>query len=164
MSRRSWTTIPVAALAAAALALSACGGGDDSGGTSTPAPSTSTPTATTPTTAESTVEVAMNEFNFIPKDATATAGKITINAPNQGKVVHELVLVKTDKAATDLPQANGEVDEDAIPPADIPGEIADVPPGETKSLTVTLPAGRYVMICNVPGHFAAGMYGTFTVS
>lgn len=30
--------------------------------------------------------------------------------------------------------------------------------------TLDLPAGRYELICNLPGHYAAGMYTELTVS
>jgi plastocyanin len=36
--------------------------------------------------------------------------------------------------------------------------------GGTKTLTMTLPAGTYTYYCSVPGHEAAGMKGTLTVS
>lgn len=38
-----------------------------------------------------------------------------------------------------------------------------VPGGESRSLTVNLPAGSYQFYCSVPGHAAAGMVGTLTV-
>jgi uncharacterized cupredoxin-like copper-binding protein len=43
------------------------------------------------------------------------------------------------------------------------GEIADVAPGDTKKGTFKLTAGKYVMFCNLPGHYTQGMYGTLTV-
>ena len=33
-------------------------------------------------------------------------------------------------------------------------------PGETKEVSVNLPAGTYTFICDVPGHEEAGMVGT----
>ena len=30
--------------------------------------------------------------------------------------------------------------------------------GSTGWTTLTLPAGRYELVCNLPGHYAAGMY------
>jgi len=36
--------------------------------------------------------------------------------------------------------------------------------GETKTFTVTLPAGHYVLMCNEIGHYSAGMHMTFTVN
>ena len=41
-----------------------------------------------------------------------------------------------------------------------PGEIPEVAAGKSGKATLKLPAGRYVMYCNIPGHYAAGMYGT----
>jgi FtsP/CotA-like multicopper oxidase with cupredoxin domain len=39
----------------------------------------------------------------------------------------------------------------------------DLPPGETKSVTVEAPPGTYYFYCNVPGHEAAGMFGYLMV-
>ncbi len=44
------------------------------------------------------------------------------------------------------------------------GEVADLEPGKDGTLTVSLPAGKYVLLCNLPGHFAGGMYATLDVS
>ena len=48
--------------------------------------------------------------------------------------------------------------------AESPGEIPDVEAGATKSADFELKPGKYVMFCNLPGHYAAGMYGTLTVT
>lgn len=40
----------------------------------------------------------------------------------------------------------------------------DVVPGETKQVTLNAPVGTYEYYCDVPGHKAAGMVGTLTVS
>ena len=44
------------------------------------------------------------------------------------------------------------------------GETGDVAAGESKTFTVTLPAGHYVLICNEVGHYASGMHMAFTVN
>lgn len=87
-----------------------------------------------------------------------------ITAPNDGKVVHELVLLKTNRNPESFDVSGGEVDEKALEDSgvEIPGEIAEVPPGESKSKTVDLTAGKYAMICNLPGHYQRGMYGSLT--
>lgn len=113
-----------------------------------------------------TLQIKMGEFYFKPKNATAEAGPTTIEAPNEGSVEHELVLFKSDKNPAKLPtEANGEVDEEKLDKeAEEAGEIADVEAGDTKSEEFELTPGKYVMFCNLPGHYAAGMYGTLTVA
>jgi uncharacterized cupredoxin-like copper-binding protein len=37
-------------------------------------------------------------------------------------------------------------------------------PGASGWVTVTLEPGRYELICNLPGHYAAGMYTQLTVT
>ena len=108
----------------------------------------------------------MGEFYFNPKNATAKAGPTKIEAPNEGAVEHELVVFKTDMNPAKLPtEANGEVNEEKMDKvAESAGEIPDVEAGETKSEDFKLTPGKYVIFCNLPGHYAAGMYGTLTVT
>ncbi|WP_235835405.1 sulfocyanin-like copper-binding protein [Arthrobacter terricola] len=37
-------------------------------------------------------------------------------------------------------------------------------PGASGWVTVTLPPGRYKLVCDLPGHYAASMYAQLTVS
>ena len=39
-----------------------------------------------------------------------------------------------------------------------------IAPGASSWVTVTLPAGRYEIVCNLPGHYAAGMYAQLVVT
>lgn len=122
--------------------------------------------STTPANASGgkALQIVMSDDFFTPKDATVNAGSVTISSPNTGQLVHELVLVKTQADPSNLPTtSDGGVDEAKLESAgqDV-GEIADVSPGGTKKGTFKLTPGNYVMFCNVPGHYAAGMYGTIT--
>ena len=76
---------------------------------------------------------------------------------NAGKVEHEFVVVKTSKPASDLLKG-GEADETGNV-----GEIGSVKPGQTKALKLKLAAGHYALLCNLPGHYAAGQYADLTV-
>jgi uncharacterized cupredoxin-like copper-binding protein len=154
----------------AVAALAGCGGSDSSGSSGTgsgsggaqaPAETTTTPPADTQASsgaASRSLTVGMSEFKFDPKDAVAKAGEVKVTAKNDGSTVHELVLLKTDADPANLPKKNGEVDESTSV-----GEVADVASGASKSKTLKLAAGRYVMVCALPGHYEAGMYGTLTV-
>jgi uncharacterized cupredoxin-like copper-binding protein len=134
-----------------------CGGSDKKESTQPAATSTQQGAANT----VNNVTIKMGEYFFKPKDVTTPAGKVAITAPNEGKIEHELVLLKTDVNPGKLKtEKDGEVIEDAYSG---PGEIPDVEAGETGKTTLNLRPGQYVMICNVPGHYKAGMYGRVTV-
>jgi uncharacterized cupredoxin-like copper-binding protein len=132
------------------------------GATQAATPGASVAQPTPPAAASGALKVNMSDYTFTPPDPTAAAGKVKITAPNDGQVLHELVLAKTNADPSQLPTtADGSVDEEQL---NSPGEIADVAPGSAKSTTMHLKPGNYVMFCNVPGHYAAGMYGTLTVN
>ena len=141
------------------LFVAGCGGNDNtSTSTDSPATTTAAPATTTPAAAGNSLTIHMSEFAFTPKDAVANAGKVTIIAPNDGKVVHELVVLKTSADPAHLPMDGDEVDESTNV-----GEVADVQPGATKKSVVKLTPGKYAIVCNLPGHYASGMYGSLTV-
>ena len=93
-----------------------------------------------------------------PEPTETSAGTVTFEVKNEGTLVHEMVLIKTDKGAANLGMSNGEADE-----ADAVDEVADLPAGESKTLELDLTAGKYALVCNLPGHYAAHMYAEFTV-
>jgi uncharacterized cupredoxin-like copper-binding protein len=101
--------------------------------------------------------VTLSEFNVAPKPAVVAGGPVTFNVSNAGKVEHEFVVLKTSKPASDLLKG-GRADE-----AGNVGEIGSVKPGQTKALNLKLAAGHYALICNLPGHYAAGQYADLTV-
>ena len=152
----------VAILAIAGFVAAGCGGDDN---TTTTEPATETGAAGSGAEG-ATLKIKMGEFYFDPKNATAKAGPTTIEAPNEGKAEHEMVLFKSNMNPAKLPtEANGEVSEEKMDEvAEEAGEIADVEAGDTKSEDFELTPGKYVMFCNLPGHYAAGMYGTLTVT
>ena len=57
--------------------------------------------------------------------------------------------------------AESEVDEDGI--GDL-GEVSELEPGKSGSLTLNLRPGKYVLFCNVPGHYMGGMWTLLTVN
>ena len=75
---------------------------------------------------------------------------------------HELLLAMADSPDA-LPMAadGARVEEDKLKGLK---ELGDVHPGKTRTTTVPLKAGKYVLFCNEAGHFKAGMLATFTVA
>lgn len=141
--------VPFAAALAAGALTAGCGNTD----ATAHQPSASKPAATA-----GTVDVRLSEWAVKPSAATAKAGPVTFDVANGGSVVHEMVVLKTEKAAGEL-GTGGRISE-----ASSVGEAADIEPGKSKSVTLKLKPGHYALVCNVRGHYAAGMRADFTVS
>jgi len=107
------------------------------------------------------VSTTEKDFSIDLAPSSAPAGSVTFNVSNEGPSTHEFVVIKTDDAPDALPTKDGSVNEDQVTVVD---ELEDVAPSTTGTLTTDLETGSYVIICNVPGHYAAGMHTAFTVS
>src|SRR6202140_291538 len=89
---------------------------------------------------------------------SAPAGVVTFKVTNVSKdTVHEMIVMYRQDPTKPLPYIDAEnrVDEDK---AGDKGEVSELDPGNSGSLTVALKPGKYVLICNVPGHFDSGMW------
>jgi len=166
----------------------ACGGDDDATRTVTV---TSTVTSGPPTSAADrgmVVNVELGESGstyFVkPDQTTVQAGKVTFAVTNVGELYHEFIVYSNldGVAAGDLP-INEEDDEADLVEENIVGEASyatppivpsDKKPGDADhrirsggwgaELTVDLKAGKYILLCNLSGHYTqAKQYTTFTV-
>lgn len=88
------------------------------------------------------------------------AGDVRVKAKNTGSTEHELVFVRTDLPEDKLPVKDNKVDEEQV---EVVGEIEKFPAGKSESATLNLPAGRYVVICNVATHYGLGMHTVLQV-
>lgn len=92
---------------------------------------------------------------------TVPAGPVVVEATNAGAIMHEVVFLKTDLAVDKIP-----LDATDATKADESlsvGEVGDVDAGRFSGNEVDLTPGHYVLICNEPGHYAAGMRAVLTV-
>jgi uncharacterized cupredoxin-like copper-binding protein len=103
-------------------------------------------------------KVTLSEFKVVPKPKTGTAGKVTFVVANAGSVGHELVVLRTSLPPGKLPVRNGR----AVEKGKV-GQVGELAPGKSGKLTRTLKKGRYVLLCNVPGHYQAGQFVGFLV-
>ena len=90
-------------------------------------------------------------------------GEVTFVVKNISKdTIHEMILARLDDPSKPEPYLENEnrVDEDHA--GDL-GEVSELDPGASGKLTVTLKPGKYLLYCNVPGHYVAGMWTIFTV-
>lgn len=92
------------------------------------------------------------------------AGRVTFKVTNNSKDnIHEMVVAPAagDKAPLPYVASENEVDEDNI--GDL-GEVSELEPGKDGSLSLNLKPGKYVLFCNVAGHYTNGMWALLTVN
>ena len=81
-----------------------------------------------------TINVSMTDYAFAPNPIEVTAGDVRINAINDGKLPHDLVISELGKGTVE--QA----------------------PGTSKSISLDgVRPGTYIVVCDLPGHRALGM-------
>jgi plastocyanin len=124
----------VGVVALASMVVVAACGGGGGGGGSSSYKQPSGP-------AQTTVDIKGGNFFFDPKDPQAPAGVDAIKLTSEGGQ-HTLVF------------AGGKV----------PGFKLQSNSGESAQLKVNLKPGKYTFFCDIPGHRAAGMEGTLTVT
>lgn len=161
----------VGLVSATALTLAACGGGGNNTAAAPKSAATQAPAAQSPAgTTGAAVAVSVGDtdtshmFMHVSK-ASVAAGPVTFSVTNDGVKKHEFVVLATDLMAKKLPysKADDEVAEEGQG-VESPGEIGELMPGETKTLTLDMAAGHYVLVCNIAGHWRMGMYSDFQVS
>jgi uncharacterized cupredoxin-like copper-binding protein len=83
------------------------------------------------------------DFKFNPSDPSVKSGNVTFNLKNDGQQPHSL----------EIEDVNGQDQE-------LEG---DVSPGQSGTLSVNLPPGKYEFYCPVDSHKEMGMTGDITV-
>ena len=93
----------------------------------------------------------------------AARGKVTFNVTNLSKtMIHEMLVAPIKDENTPLPfiAKDNKVDEDAA--KDL-GEVSELDPGKSGSVTFDMKPGKYILYCNVPAHYMAGMWTVIEV-
>lgn len=94
----------------------------------------------------------------------AKSGVVTFHVTNSSTdTIHEMIVMYLADPTQPLPYiaADSKVDEDK---AGDKGEVSELDPGASGTLTIFLKPGKYLLICNVAGHYAAGMWTAFEVT
>ncbi len=121
-----------------------------------------TPADGTPAPAGS-VLVSLQDPNWAIEVSPASASAPeTLSVSNDGGLIHNLRVVFTDLPVDELPldDTGFMVNEDEV---NVVASVAELVGGESKDVAVSLESGNYVLICNIVGHYGAGMYAAFTV-
>jgi uncharacterized cupredoxin-like copper-binding protein len=105
-----------------------------------------------------TVKVTMKEWGIAPVPGKVKAGKVTFVIKNVGHLNHEFLVLRTKTAAGKL-----RVKGTTAVVSGLVGKVSQFKPGATRTITVTLTAGHYALICNLPAHYKAGQHVDFSV-
>ena len=106
----------------------------------------------------------MNEWKISLSPTRLSSGKTRLTVRNKGKVVHEVIVIRTDLAGKKLPMLKGQDRFDEKAPAlTLVGEIGDLKVGRSDTKEFDLKPGHYVFACNLAGHYRNGMYTELTV-
>jgi uncharacterized cupredoxin-like copper-binding protein len=96
--------------------------------------------------------------------SSVKAGKVTFDVTNDAMSEnHEMVLIRLKGKDQSLPilKDKHRIDESKVKSL---GEVADLKPGDRGSFTAMLKPGAYELMCNVKGHYEAGMHTVLTVT
>jgi uncharacterized cupredoxin-like copper-binding protein len=111
------------------------------------------------------VHVDERDFHISVAQLTLTAGNYIFVDTNHGPSAHELVIWKTTASGHWLPMNKDHRVNENSPELDkVLDSGSSLASGETRFLTTTLDPGHYVVACNLPGHYLAGMHADLTVT
>ncbi|MEV5733819.1 sulfocyanin-like copper-binding protein [Streptomyces sp. NPDC052292] len=110
-------------------------------------------------------------MRLVARPTTVPAGRTTVRVFNAGTVTHEVVVLPLAPGRAVGERAVGS--DGRVSEAGSRGEASrtcgsgageGIAPGAAAWTTVTLRPGRYELVCNIPGHYAAGMYAELDVT
>lgn len=113
--------------------------------------------APTPAPTDAGIGVTEKDFAIQVPASIPSGGDVIFHVTNEGPATHEFVVVRSDLPSGELPIGPDglSADEDAV---ENMGEISQVDYGSTETLHLSLPPGRYVLFCNLEGHYLGGMH------
>jgi uncharacterized cupredoxin-like copper-binding protein len=108
--------------------------------------------------------VAVTESDFaIAAPAAITAGDVVLRVENDGPDAHELLVVRAPDG--DLPMRSDglTLDEERLQRSEV-GVLQPAEAHTARDLRLRLSPGRYVLFCNMSGHFVGGMQRVVVVN
>ena len=100
------------------------------------------------------IYVDLSDYKIVTDRPTIAGGHVVVGIRNHAAMAHELKVIKTDVAPDQLPvdSATAKVKEDGKV-----GELLNIAAGASRKLVLELAPGKYVLICNIAGHYQLGM-------
>ncbi len=115
--------------------------------------------------------IGMGVARVLVSQGAVSAGTVSLRVRNQGAATHELVVLPLpagQPAGARAVGTDGQVDETgSLGEASRScgaGEGDGIAAGTMGWVTLTLQSGRYELVCNLPGHYQAGMHAELDVN
>ncbi len=108
-------------------------------------------------------------LGLTPSSTSVAAGRVTFVATNFGHLNHEFLILPmpADGLGTRPVGADGKIDESAslgeASKSCASGTGNGIAPGSRSWVTLNLGPGTYELLCDMPWHYANGMYASLTV-
>jgi uncharacterized cupredoxin-like copper-binding protein len=109
------------------------------------------------------VDVSERDFSINVSTQHLAPGLVTFRVTNHGPDDHELIVIRERRSRLPLRTDGITVNEGQLKPETV-GALEPSAPGAVRDLTVRLTKGRYVLLCNMSGHFMGGMHAVVVVS
>jgi uncharacterized cupredoxin-like copper-binding protein len=112
----------------------------------------------------SRINVTMKDFGIKVSRHSVPAGTVVLHVTNHGPSTHEINVDLTRYASGRMPlKADGLTAAEDAKGLHRIGSLEQVNLHSTADLSLELKRGRYVLWCNLEGHYLGGMHETFDV-
>jgi hypothetical protein len=108
----------------------------------------------------SLVRISERDFRIVAAPDHIPAGEAELVVRNHGPDEHEVIIVRSSGSQLPIRGDGLTVNEEAL---HVVGAIEGVVPKGVGRVRLRLAPGRYELLCNMAGHFMAGMHGELVV-
>ena len=106
----------------------------------------------------------VEDFRITPSLSAVRPGPVMLLVHDKGPSTHELVIVRTDLPSDGLPiRPDGLLVNEDSPLLTSVDEVKEINVGQRAHLVLNLSPGRYVLFCNLEGHYLGGMHALLQV-
>ena len=109
-------------------------------------------------------DMSMAKMGVNASPGTVRPGPVTFKVTNlASKIVHEVIVARLPEGMDKLPydETTMMVLEKSLQAF---GSVNEIDPSRSAALTLTLKPGKYMLYCNLPGHYMAGMWTVIDVA
>ena len=146
-----------AVLAAGTLLLAGCGADPSDGASGGPGAGAASGEP------ENKIAGSVGEWFVKVGSTRAYSGDVTFAITNFGTIEHEFLVVKTDIEPGRITLGADDRFDEELEGIEVIDEIAEFKVNTTGLLKVNLDLGTYQLLCNIKGHYKAGMWRAFEV-